>query len=802
MDNWISKIIYTALLCGLSAFSGLAQSLGNYKTIQVIPQQIVFTTSTGNRISIKAYTDQVIRVQVAKNGEEFLKDNHYEMVASHKMTGQLKFTEKPGVFEIATLPVATGTGIRVYKAPFKIEFYNLANNTSYLKDSEGINWTGTEISAAFAADKNEHFCGMGHQSFGLVPSLDLKGQTARCNYGDFDFNEDKNSKDGWAGQAFLTVPFFMSSKGYGIFVNSTFPHQFNFGKANNYGFKIDTRGFKGQMDYFFIQGPQFKTILERYTNLTGKPRMPQKSMFGLQLSDKGASDNEGADWWKKKVKEHRDAGYPLDHVVNDNRWRAGTGGWSGSWFEWDKTRYKNPKEYAAWCKKNGLTVTLDLNRNITSASEGYKPSYNLRNAEKVREPFSVPDYSSKEVRNWLWSLFWKKSLNPALQYPGDAIWMDEIDEMTNIPDTSICADGRSWAENRNYYPFLVAKAVVQEGWDNENKNIPAGIGEAERPFAWCRGMLAGGQRYATHWSGDLKCSYSWMQQTIRGMQTSGLSGFPYFNHDAGGFRAPGPDDGMYIQWALAMGSFSPIWRPHGMGENRRWPLDRSKVCQDAATKYATLRYQMMPYIYSMAYQAYAKGTPMARAMVVDYQNQQDAWAHDQQYMWGDALLVAPNTSSRDSIVSVWLPAGQNWYSFWNDKKFNGGQVIQFPAKFGELPVFVKEGAIIPKHAFAKSTFWIKPGTLILDIYPGKNGAYTLYEDDGLTERYKTKNERRFTEILYNDKGSQVIVKAAKGFYSKAPENRTYQLMLHGINGITVINTIKHTIHKDLIIPLK
>ena len=798
----MKKVLVVVLVYGLGTFTAFAQTLGNYKSMQVTPHQLVFTTSTGNRISLKAYTGQVIRVQAAKQGEEFFKDDHYEMVASHQMTGQFTSAEKSDLFEITTGHV-NGPGIRIFKAPFKIEFYNRATNTPYLKDNEGIKWVGSNITAAFVADKDEHFCGMGHQSFGLVPTLDLKGQTARCNYGDFDFNEDKGSKDGWAGQAFLTVPFFLSSKGYGVFVNSTFPHEFNFGKGNTYQFKIDTRGFKGQMDYFFIQGPQFKSILERYTNLTGKPRLPQKSMFGLQLSDKGTPDNEGAQWWKNKVKAHRDAGYPLDHVVNDNRWRAGTGAWSGSWFEWDKTRYKDPKEYAQWCKANGLTVTLDLNRNITSASEGYKPAYNLHNVEgNVREPFSVPDYSSKEVRNWLWSLFWKKSLNPALQYPGDAIWMDEIDEMANIPDSSICADGKSWAENRNAYPFLVAKAVVQEGWDNENRNTPAGIGEVERPFAWCRGMLAGGQRYATHWSGDLKCNYNWMKQTIRGMQTSGLSGFPYFNHDAGGFRAPGPDDGMYIQWALAMGSFSPIWRPHGMGENRRWPLDRSKVCQDEATKYATLRYQMMPYIYSMAYQAYATGTPMARAMVVDYQNQPAAWTHDQQYMWGDAMLVAPNTSSRDSVLSVWLPAGQNWYSFWNDKKYKGGQVVQFPAKFGELPVFVKEGAIIPKHQYAKSTFWIQPETLILDVYAGKNGSYTLYEDDGVTERYKTKNEKRFTEILYNDKTRQVTVKAARGKYNNAPENRTYQIVFHGTNGVSTVNTIKQTIFKDLIIPIK
>lgn len=749
-----------------------SQTIGDYKSCQASPHQILFTTTSGNQIKLRAYSDYTIRVQPIRKGEKFFSDDHYEMVASHEMKGDFSIADKGDYFIIKTKQ--NDFVININKKPFRISFDDLHGN-SLLKERNGTTWEGNKIIEDLVSDNAEHFCGLGHQAYGLVPSIDLKGELTGVNYGDYDYREEGNN---YLPQSFLIVPFFLSSKGYGVFLNSTFRNQFSFDKDGVFNFSIDTKGFDGRMDYFFIMGPKFRSILDRYTQLTGRPRLPQLSIFGLQLSDKDTPDNNGENWWKSEITALRNAGFPLDHIVNDNRWRAGTGAWSGSWFEWDKTRYPNPAEYAKWVKENGLTMTLDLNRNNGSLCWGWKPSYNIPHSERVKESNCVPDYSSPVVRNWVWSLFWKESFNPALKYPGDALWMDEVDEMQNIDDTVITANGRSWAENKNYYTFLVAKAVVEDGWDNANKNLPPGIGEAKRPYMWERGNTAGGQRYSAHWTGDIKPDYEWMRKTIRGMQASGLSGFPYFNHDAGAYRNPGPNDTMYIQWSMAFGSFSPIWRPHGESGSPRWPINRSKICQDAALKYATIRYEMMPYIYTNAYEAYAHGTPMARAMVLDYQQYPEAWKYDLQYMWGDNMLVAPQTTWKDSTYDIWLPPQHQWYSFWNDKIYNGGQVISYHAKVGELPVFVKSGAILPKFHYAKSTAWLNHEELILHVYPGSDGEFTLYEDDGVTERFRTKNENRKTEIVYDDKNKSITILPAKGSYQNAPSMRSYQIVLH------------------------
>ncbi len=740
---------------------------GDYLSHSLDDNQLTLETTRGNRLRISFYKDDIVRFHWVKKDEDFFADDRYEMVVEHKLKGNYELREKSS--EI--LLKADKFTIEISKSPLRVSIRD--KKAWLLEEKNGLRWTGDTIKVNFKYNKNEHFAGMGHEAFGWVESIDLKGKKVSSNYG------EGKKKSGWGAQGVLTVPFYLSSKGYGIFLNSTYNHNFNFGKKKTYEFGFYTSGFPGQMDYFFIYGHHFRDILEKYTGLTGRPRLPQRSIFGLQLSDKGAPNHEGVEWWKKKIVAHRNAGYPFDHIVNDNRWRAGTGAWSGSWFEWDSTRVPDPREFNEWTKEHNVTVTLDHNRNNAMLSAGWKPDYNLPYAKEsgVKEGESAPDYSNPEMRNWIWEVFWSQSFNPDLNYPGDALWIDETDEMWPMNDTIILANGRSWAENENYYPFLIGKAIVQEGWDNENKNLPPGIGEDKRPFVWARSAMAGGQRLMTHWTGDIKCDYKWMKAQVRAMQASGLSGFPYFNHDAGGFREPGPEDHMYMNWAMAFGSFSPIWRPHGPGENSRWPLDRSEKVQNIAMKYGKLRYGMMPYIYSYAHIAHQQGIPMARAMIIDHQNIPEAWKYDLQYMWGDEMMVAPVFSEKDASRRIWLPEGI-WYNFNSMRKLDGGKVIKQKTKTGQMPIFIKAGAIIPKYKYAKSTFSLNPSHLILDIYTGSDGSFTLYEDDNVSEKFRNQNKLRTTQFDFNN--GEFTIHPAEGSYANAPDTRSYLIVLKGL----------------------
>ena len=293
-------------------------------------------------------------------------------------------------------------------------------------------------------------------------------------------------------------------------------------------------------------------------------------------------------------------------------------------------------------------------------------------------------------------------------------------------------------------------------------------------------MTAGAQRYATLWSGDIQPNFEDMKHQVRSLQLAGMSGFPFWGHDAGGFydwiAQKGPDESLYRKWSMALGSFSPIWKPHGMGQSR-WPLDRSHLSQQSAKLHATLRYKLMSYTYSFAQSAALGELPIARPMFIQYPRHEKAWTYDLQYMWGSELLVAPNCTPENS-VQIWLPDGA-WYNYWNDGKIKGDQLIRFTPCNDQVPLFVKAGGIVPMTKYELSTQYIDDQYLEIHVYTGANGQFQLLEDDGKSEEYRTGRTRR-TFMTYEDGAFQFEL-YTKGWYQGMNEKRHYFIIFHGVN---------------------
>ncbi|WP_231591853.1 TIM-barrel domain-containing protein [Cellvibrio sp. pealriver] len=727
----------------------------------------VFVAGNGERLRITPYGEFIVRVQRIRTGENFLPDDHYEMVERHDWSRDFRMQELTENWNLVS-PKNPTLKITVDKKTLTLTFFR--KKKTVLQEEKAW-WQGRRMGIHFVPDAAEHFTGLGHSYYGRESSIDLRGKVVGRNYGKAQIQ-----------QAPLIVPFYLSSKGYGVFLNSTFSNQFSFSanteshRKYDYSIVLDDHGFGGQLDYFYIDGPELKQVLNNYTQLTGRPRLPMKAVFGLQLSDKGhdhdSSTPSDQSWWQEKITHHRKAGYPLDHVINDNRWRAGGGKRCESRMEWDQERYPDPKLYAQWLKANGLISTLDINRCIAQFSRGWKAEFNIQNPENIEFSSSAPDLTNAEFRKWFWNIFYQQSLDPQLQFPGDALWIDEFDEMGAAPDAMKLASGRSWAEMRNYWFFLISKALVQEGWDKSALRN-------KRPYVWVRGMTAGAQRYASLWSGDIYPNHNDMQAQIRAMQLAGMSGFPFWGHDAGGFydwnNKMGPDENLYAKWAMAFGSFAPIWKPHGMGQSR-WPLDRSLKNQEIAKRYTQLRYELMPYIYTAAHIATATGGPMARPMLLDYQNNKNAWKYDLQYMWGDSFLVAPHADSGNQ-KELWLPPG-SWYDFYSKKVVRGNRVIKLEIPEGFLPLYVKLGAIIPRYDYALSTAFANKEKLFLDVYVGANASAELIEDDDRSEGYRN-GELQRTQFFYDHKGKSLRISEAQGDYMGAPKKRSYEVRFYG-----------------------
>jgi alpha-glucosidase (family GH31 glycosyl hydrolase) len=783
--------LFLAVLISMQV-SNAQKALDTYRKHSFSEKELVVETEDGYRVKIRPYTNQMIRLQYSLPGENFFDDRHYDIILSHEILGSISMKETKDELIVETSS-KDGLTIKIRKNPVTITFYTKGNEL-LLSQKKGVVWEGSRIRDDFEVPVGQRFLGFGQAPLGYQNYIELTDKRLSRNYGE-------DGIPGRGAQGNLLVPFFMSSKGYGLYLNSTFPNDFSFGKDGAFFMGFDTKEGHGQMDYFFIKGTGFDDVLKKYVDLTGRPRLIPKSMFGLQLSDNDPRINNqpiDQEWWETMVSEHQDAGFPIDHAVFDNDWRPGVtpdkdGQWGGSKFEYNYERFPDPSDFKRFLKNRGVTLTLDLNLNNCNDSWGWEEAFNLPVSPcSDSNSDSYPDYTKPEVRNWVWELFWEKALNPALDYPCDGLWIDESDGVWSscVPDSVIVGNGRTWGEMRNYYYFLMGKAIVEEGWSNTNRKNH--IGDAKRPYVWIRGGSSGGQRFGTHWTGDIHFTQEAYETQIKSLQVSGLSAYPYFNHDAGGFvdDVEGPNDHYYIQWAMAFGSFTPIWRPHGYGKPR-WPLNRSQASQDAARKYGELRYEMMPYIYSMAHVANQTGMPMARAMSFMFPNEEMAWRHELQYMWGDEMLVAPglNLEGRDSLQNIWLPAGTDWHYMWNNRKYEGGQILEFNVKFGEIPVFIKSGAIVPKRAFAVSTSKLSDEHLILDIYGGADGSYTLYEDDGVSDYFLTKRELRVTEIDYFDSGS-VVVHPAMGSYDDSPVSRSYLLRIHNFKNIKNVKSVR------------
>jgi len=772
--------------------TGYSQELGNYLSHQQQGRSVLIESIQGQKIRITPYGDSMLRVQIVEKGQAFTPDERYEMVLSHDWPGQLTISENEQALNIS----AVGSdAYRLQISKKHLRFTWFRQGKPVLTEKKGLVWEKRldreskkdtrYLTLNYKLQSREHFAGSGTPDRFETRSLDLRGQRVENEYP--------------AGNGRSFIPFYVSSKGYGLFINSSFGTLFNFGVDKQYQISLLNRTQANfAMDYFFITGSNLMSVVQNYTELTGRPRLFPRAFLGLQLTDRGAhllgTNQQHEDTWKHTVSSLREQGYPLDVAIFDNRWRAGGGGMTTSRFEWDLNHFPDPAEFGRYAKKEGLMVGLDLNRQINEISKGWKPEYNIPGIVS-RAAKSAADYTNPQVRKWTRELIFGNGMGPDGNYPMDAIWVDGTDNMVGTSDQKLY-NGWTWDEVKNYYTLLIGKTFVDEGWDKI-------IGEKQRPYVWVRSGFAGTQRQMIHWTGDIHSTHEAFEQQVVNLQASGISGFAYFNHDAGGFMGD-PSEELYRQWTCAFASFTPIWRPHGSPRGKsiwkvrsekgqpknlvyctgsRRPDTRSKETQQDFHKYAQTRYEMIPYIYTYAHEATVTGTPMARAMFLEFDDEK-AWEFPLQYMWGRELLVAPNvTDALDK--EVWLPKGL-WYDFWTHQPVKGNRVMTLKVPVGQLPVYAKAGAIITRAPYALSTQFIPKDKLMIDVYLGADGQFTLVEDDNISEYFR-RGEQQETKMELKNEQRQFTLHAAQGTYDGAVSKKDYVITLYGLSDKPQLN---------------
>ena len=519
------------------------------------------------------------------------------------------------------------------------------------------------INPVFTLKADEMIFGCGESA----TSLDKVGQKVNL------FVTDPQGPE--TDQMYKPVPFFMSNRGYGMFMHTSAPVTCDFG-ATYIGLNKLYMGDEN-LDLFVFFGEP-KDILDEYTDLVGKPSMPPLWSFGTWMSRiTYFSQQEGYD----VAANLRKGKYPCDVIHFDTGW------FDVDWqcdYEFSKNRFDNPQQMLADLKDQGFHVCLwqlpyftPKNRYFPELIE--KNLYVRNGNGQLPYEDVVLDLSNPATVKW-----YQDKLAGLLKQGVGAI---KVDFGEAAPLNGIYASGKSGWYEHNLYPLRYDKAV--------NDIIQQTNGEG---VIWARAAWAGSQRYPLHWGGDAATTNTGMLGTLRAGLSFGLSGFSFWSHDMGGFVTSTPED-LYCRW-LPFGFLTSHTRAHGAPPTEPWLYDSKRV-QTVFRKSAEMKYRLMPYVYAQAKQCTEQGLPMLRALFVEFPDDPAAWRVETEYMFGSQILVAPLMEEGINARQVYLPEGK-WIDYQTGKVYASGW---HTIEAGELPIvmLVRDGSLLPHIKLAQCT---------------------------------------------------------------------------------------------------
>lgn len=489
-------------------------------------------------------------------------------------------------------------------------------------------------------------------------------------------------------QMYKPIPFFMSNRGYGMFMHTSAPVTCDFG-ATYIGLNKMFMGDEN-LDLFVFFGEP-KDILDEYTDLVGKPGMPPLWSFGTWMSRiTYFSEKEGYDV-AANIRKNK---YPCDVIHFDTGW------FDVDWqcdYKFSENRFQNPRQMLKDLKSQGFHVCLwqlpyftPKNRYFPELIE--KNMYVKNGNGELPYEDVVLDFSNPETVNW-----YQNKLAGLLNIGVSAI---KVDFGEAAPLNGIYASGKSGWYEHNLYPVRYDMAVSEITKKLHNENI-----------MWARAAWAGSQRYPLHWGGDAATTNTGMLGTLRAGLSFGLSGFSFWSHDMGGFVKSTPED-LYCRW-LPFGFLTSHTRAHGAPPTEPWLYDSKRV-QDVFRKSAEMKYRLMPYVYAQAKECTEKGLPMLRALFVEFPDDPGAWKVDDEYLFGSQILVAPLLESGITGRTVYLPEGK-WIDYQTEKVYEGGW---HRIEAGSLPIImlVRDGSVLPHLKLAQSTSEMDWSKMSLKVY--------------------------------------------------------------------------------------
>ncbi|VEU81112.1 alpha-xylosidase [Haploplasma axanthum] len=582
--------------------------------------------------------------------------------------------------------------------------------------------------------------------------------------------------------SYKNIPFYLTNKGYGVFINHPEKVSMEIGSENvkKVGFVVTGE----ELDYFFFNGPTMLNVIERYTDLTGKPALPKPWTYGLWLSTSFTTnyDEETVMSFINGMLERK---IPLKVFHFDCFWMKDFH-WTD--FVWDKRVFKDPEGMIKRIKALGLKICVWINPYIAQESvlfdegmeKGYlikKPNGDVWQWDMWQPGMAIVDFTNPEAAKW-----YQSKLAKLVDMGVDSF---KTDFGERIPTDVVYFDGSNPEKMHNYYAYIYNKVVFELLQEKLGK---------DEAFLFARSATAGAQKFPVHWGGDCWSNYESMAESLRGGLSLAMSGFGFWSHDIGGFESSSTAD-VYKRWC-AFGLLSSHSRLHGSTSYRvPWVYDEEAV--DVLRFYTNLKATLMPYIYSISQLANKRGIPTMRSMVLEFTNDKNTHYLDKQYMFGDALLVAP-VLNEVGIGDVYLPKG-NWTNYFTKEKVVGNTWNSKKYDYFSMPLMVRENTILPIGNINDNSDYNYEDNVDLQVYELLEGIKTTREVYGTDNKVKAvvtivKNGKEVVVTVKSDKKSKLT------FINLNVENKDLKT-IHTDNH-TIVELNSYTKETELVFNIK
>jgi alpha-glucosidase len=692
--------------------------------------QVTFHCENNFKVRLELCSGEVVKLWYAPTGV-FRRNNESFAVINEKLGAidHVSVDEQVQIYEIFTSQLR----IRISKVPFGLQIFDKYQKLLLGDYKENGFVQEEERKVVYKTLRSdEQFFGLGEKS----------GPINRRGYSYKMWNSDQPCYSVDLDPLYKSIPFFMSSHRYGIFFDNTYKTEFKFGSESKDYFSFEAPG--GEIIYYFIYGNDYKEIIQRYTQLTGKPIMPPKWALGFSQC-RGMLTRE--DLSREIADGFRSRKIPCDIIYQDIGWVDGLQN-----FDWRKNSYTNPRQMVNDLGKMGYKMIVSQDPVISQGNQkqwkeadslGYF-TVDTRTGKSYDMPWpwggncGVVDFTKPGVADW-WGAYQQKPLNDGVR----GFWTDMGEPAWSNED----ATDRLYMKHHlgmhdeihNVYGHTWDK-VVKEQFDKHNLN--------KRIFQMTRAAYAGLQRYTFGWSGDSgngnEVLEGWGQfaNQIPISLSAGMGLIPFWACDISGYCGEIKDykamAELYARW-IQFGVFNPLSRAHHEGNNAAEPWLFGPEVEAISRKAIELKYQLFPYIYTYAREAYDSGLPIMRALLLEYPNDRETYRLDGQFLFGKELLVAPVVEKGAVVKDVYLPEGE-WINYHDDKiVYRGKQWVTVDAPLDVIPVFVKKGSIIPIMPVMQYIHEEPTYPVYLDVFPGavnKEATFTLYEDDGESRDYE------------------------------------------------------------------